>query len=185
MTPDSAGKGLPRASEAPEMPETAPAPAGDSAPLTASQELFCQQYLVDLNATQAYHRAYPDASLPSCEAAGSRLLGNVRVAARIAELQAARAARLEVTQDWVLRSLVSVAERCMQAEPVRGRDGKPIEGEYQFEHSGANRALELIGKNLGMFKEKLELTMPPDEAAAEVAALLDTARRRAAAVSRN
>ncbi|HYC33125.1 MAG TPA: terminase small subunit [Gemmatimonadales bacterium] len=77
--------------------------------LTPNQERFCQEYLVDLNAAAAYRRAYPDATPKSADAAGPRLLGNVRVAARIAELQAARAERLQVEADDVLRELLVLA----------------------------------------------------------------------------
>ncbi len=41
----------------------------------------------------------------------------------------------------------------MQAEPVLDRKGAPT-GEYKFDSAGANRSLELLGKELGMFGEK-------------------------------
>ena len=68
---------------------------------------------------------------------------------------------------YVLKGLKSVAERCMQGEQVTDRDGSPvfIQGPdeqysalYKFEHAGANKALELIGKHVGMFSDKLEIT---------------------------
>ena len=43
----------------------------------------------------------------------------------------------------------------MQAVPVLDRDGNPM-GSYNFNASGANRALELMGKHLGMFIDKIE-----------------------------
>ncbi|MNW10683.1 Terminase small subunit [compost metagenome] len=69
-----------------------------------------------------------------------------------------RAEKSEVNAQWVLDRLVQLAERCMQAEPVTDRDGSPT-GEYRFDSSGANKALENIGKHLGMFKDKLEVDM--------------------------
>ena len=48
-------------------------------------------------------------------------------------------------------------ERASQAVPVTDREGEPI-GEFKYEGSVANRALELIGKELGMFIERTENT---------------------------
>lgn len=62
-----------------------------------------------------------------------------------------------VSKTYVVSKLVDVAERSMTAEPVmmRGEDGKMVEsGEYQFDSTGANRALELLGKTLGIFLDK-------------------------------
>ena len=65
--------------------------------------------------------------------------------------------KAEISAEYVLNSLVSVAERCQQAEPVMIRDGRDwVEsGEYKFDSAGANRALELLGKHLALFTEKV------------------------------
>jgi phage terminase small subunit len=65
----------------------------------------------------------------------------------------ARPERVGLTQDWVLGRLREVAERCLQHEAVRDRKGDPT-GEYTFNVTGANKALELIGRHLGMFAER-------------------------------
>ena len=54
---------------------------------------------------------------------------------------------------WVISRLMTVTERCMQAEPVLDKDGNPT-GEYKFDSGGANRALELLGKTMRMFEGK-------------------------------
>jgi phage terminase small subunit len=41
----------------------------------------------------------------------------------------------------------------MQAEPARDAKGQET-GEFQFQASGANRALELLGRELGMFRDQ-------------------------------
>ena len=43
----------------------------------------------------------------------------------------------------------------MQTEPVINKDGS-FDGVYKWEPASANRALELIGKHIGMFVEKIE-----------------------------
>jgi len=125
--------------------------------LTPKERRFIDEYLVDLNGTQAAIRAgYSKrrAKQTACE-----LLDKPEVATAIAAAQAARSERTQITQDWVLDRLQEVVERSMQHEPVKDSQGNPT-GEYTFQHAGANRALELLGKHLGMFRERVEHTGP-------------------------
>ncbi len=122
-------------------------------PLTAKQQRFVEEYLVDLNATQASIRA--GYSAKTAEQQGPRLLGNVGVAAAIKAAQEERSQRTKVTQDWVLDRLVENVERSMQVEPVIGRDGKPT-GQFTYQGSVANKALELLGKHVDLFTERHE-----------------------------
>lgn len=72
--------------------------------ITAQQERFCQEYLIDLNATQAALRAnYADPSY------GRHLLTIPHVSECIARLMQERAARTKVTADRVLEELADVA----------------------------------------------------------------------------
>jgi len=71
--------------------------------LTPKQELFCQEYLKDLNATQAAIRA--KYSEKTANVQGPRLLVNVSVAKRIAELKGKRDERTKLTQDWIIKEL--------------------------------------------------------------------------------
>jgi phage terminase small subunit len=63
--------------------------------------------------------------------------------------------RLEIGPEYVLDRLKTNAERAMQHEAVRDREGNEI-GEYVYQGAVANRALELIGKAQTMFTEKVE-----------------------------
>lgn len=125
---------------------------------TAKQQMFIDEYLVDLNATQAAIRA--GYSERTAKSQGHRLLTNVDILARIEELKKTRADRLQLDAYWVLKRLMEISDRSMQAEPVMEFDyteKKLVEtGEYQFDSSGANKATELIGKHLGMFKETIK-----------------------------
>lgn len=129
--------------------------------LNAKQEMFCKEYLVDLNATQAAIRA--GYSERTASATASRLLANVNVLARVKELKAKRAEELELDAYWVLKRLKDISDRAMQAEPVMTFDpalGELVEtGEYQFDSTGANKATELIGKHIGMFDPRLPLQL--------------------------
>lgn len=118
------------------------------------QRLFVQEYLIDLNATQAAIRA--GYSKKTARSIGQRLLTKTDIQEAIEESQDARQKRTKITADYVLTSLKEVSERCMQAEPVLDRDGKPT-GIYRFDSAGVNRALELLGKHLKMFTDRIEL----------------------------
>jgi phage terminase small subunit len=76
--------------------------------LTAKQQRFVEEYLVDLNATQAAIRAGYAESGASVE--GARLLANAKVAAAVAALKAERAERTRIDADWVLARLANEAE---------------------------------------------------------------------------
>src|SRR5471032_579251 len=69
--------------------------------------------------------------------------------------------KASVDRSWVLTRLMKVADRCMQEEPVVIRG--VATGEYKFDSAGANRALELLGKELGMFVERKSINLNPLE----------------------
>lgn len=78
--------------------------------LTAKQTRFADEYLVDLNATQAYKRAgYKVATDNAAGVEGHKLLKNPKIAEYIAERQLAREKRTEITQDMVLQRWWAIA----------------------------------------------------------------------------
>ena len=77
------------------------------AKLNAKQKRFKDEYLIDLNATQAAIRAgYAEKTAYS---QGQRLLKNVEVMAQIEKAMAKRSERTEITQDMVLQELAKIA----------------------------------------------------------------------------
>ena len=86
-------------------------------------ERFCQEYLIDLNATKAYQRVYKGVSANVAGAAAARLLGDVRVSARVAELQQDRAIRTGITADSVLEEL-AVLKNSNVRHFIVGEDGE-------------------------------------------------------------
>lgn len=133
--------------------------------LTPKQQRFVEEYLIDLNATQAAIRAgYSERTAKSI---GQENLTKPDIQKAIEEAQNKRAERTEITQDYVLGNIQKVVERCMQQEAVMARDGSPLlvegpEGDlaclFEFKETGALKGLELLGKHLGMFKDKIEHT---------------------------
>lgn len=105
--------------------------------LTEKQKRFCEEYLIDLNATQSAIRAgYKNGEI------GRQLITKNNVLKYIEELRAEQSKRTEITADKVLEELGSVAFN-RNIECI-GRDKV--------------KALELIGQHLGMFTEKVEIT---------------------------
>ncbi|CAN2966218.1 terminase small subunit [Pseudomonas fluorescens] len=74
--------------------------------LTAKQQRFVDEYLIDLNATQAAIRV--GYSKKTADQQASRLLTNVKVREYLAQRQADRANRTEITQDKVLKELAKI-----------------------------------------------------------------------------
>ena len=132
------------------------------AKLNDRQVRFCEEYLIDLNAMQSAIRA--GYSEKTAKQMGSENLSKPDIANYISELKAERSAETKIDAAWVLSRLQKVHDRCMQEEAVTDREGGAT-GEYKFEHSGANRALELIGKHTQVqaFIEKVEVRNINDE----------------------
>ncbi len=108
--------------------------------LTAKQAQFCEEYAIDLNATAAARRA--GYSEKTSHVQGPRLLANVRVAARIDQLQIEATKRNEITVDRVLQMLIDSY-----------RDAKAAN-----QHGPAVRAAELLGKHLAMFVDRQQVS---------------------------
>ena len=91
---------------------------------------------------------------------GCILMKKPEIRLRVEELQRVSSERavmgLSVSKAWVLQNLKTVVERAMQAVPVTDAQGNKI-GQYKFDGSAVNRALELIGKELRMFVERSEI----------------------------
>lgn len=127
---------------------------------------FVAEYLIDQNATQAAIRA--GYSAKTAYSQGQRLLKNVEVADSIEKARQEQFKRTQITADYVLTSIRDTVERCRQAEPVLDREGNET-GEYQFQAFAALKGLELLGKNLKLFTDKLDVTVTDERAIAEAA----------------
>lgn len=147
--------------------------------LTPKQALFAQEYLVDLNATAAAIRA--GYSAKTAEQQGYRLLRNVQVAAAIQAGMSKRSAKAEVKAEQIVAELRRIAfgdsRRVMEWGP-NGVKLKPSSelsdddaaivseasesttlngGSLKLKTHDKIRALELLGKHIGMFTDNLNV----------------------------
>ena len=167
--------------------------------MTNAQKRFCDEYLIDLNATRAYKVAYSRCKKDeTANVNGSKLLRNTKVQEYISEKQKDIEKRTEVTQDMVIKELAAIAfskasdyaslkrmERTIpiyesgvivdyKREEYIGIEFTPTnelseeqkkalagikEGKFgiQVDSCDKVKALELLGKHLGMFKEKVTI----------------------------
>lgn len=151
------------------------------AKLTPKQQRFVEEYLIDLNATQAAIRA--GYSAKNADKIGPELLGKTRVAEAIKQAMAERSRRTGINQDRVLRELAKIAfvnagdvvnmdEATVREGAIRDdlaaissvkvktiptESGEIVEREVKLHDK--LKALELIGKHLGMFRDKVDMNV--------------------------
>lgn len=148
--------------------------------MTRKQKLFCEEYPIDLNATQAAIRA--GYSPESAGSIGSELLKKPEIRARIDKMMAERSKRTGINADRVLQELGKIAfvnaadvidmnnatvkdgaDRddtaaiaSVKVKVISGANGEGIEREIRL--ADKLKALELCGRHLGMFNDKLDVT---------------------------
>ena len=136
-----------------------------SKPLTAHRSRFVDEYLTDLNATQAYIRAGYKARGNAAETAAARLFRNGQVQEAIQERMQRRSERTEIDSDFVLHGIAKNIKRCEQATPILDREGKPVittdedgglAAAYKYDATNALKGYELLGKHLKLFTDKVD-----------------------------
>ncbi len=146
------------------------------AKLTEKQKKFCEEYMIDLNATQAAIRA--GYSPESAGSIGNEILKKPEIRARIEKAIAERSKRTGVTADRVIRELAKIAF-ADATDVIDTRTGDVREGasredtacissvrvkagelftEREIKLCDKNKALELLGKHLGMFSDNVKLS---------------------------
>lgn len=148
--------------------------------LTNKQRRFVEEYLVDLNATQAAIRA--GYSVNNAGDIGSELLRKTRVSQAVKEAMAKQSKRTGVSADRVIRELAKIA--FLNSADFITENGKLKEGVSRDDMAAVSsikikeiptasglvverevklydklRAMELLGKHLAMFSEKLNVNM--------------------------
>jgi len=149
------------------------------AKLSPKQQLFADEYLIDLNATQAAIRA--GYSPKTADVKGSQLLRIVKVRTYIEQKMAERSRRTGINQDRVLQELAKIAFikatdlidpkdasvlenasdedlaviQSIKVKESWGEKGSSVEREIKL--ADKTRSLEMLGRHLGMFNDKLDV----------------------------
>ena len=124
---------------------------GEGSAVTPRSIYFVDEYLVDLNATQAAIRAgYSEKTAYSI---GQRLLKNVEVQKMIANRMEERSKRTEITQDRVLTDIELIKQDAMRK--AFDKNGN----ESMINHTSALKACELLGRHLQLWNDKMAITI--------------------------
>jgi len=156
--------------------------------LTEQRKIFCDEYLIDFNGTRAYKVAYPSIKNDDAAAvSASRLLRNVKIEEYIQKRMKDRERRTEVTQDKVIAELAAIAfasaSDYAKVVSMKHKDGskfasvaltvtddlsreqKKAISQIKTTQSGIEvkthdkvKALELLGKHLGIFIDNVNLS---------------------------
>ena len=151
-----------------------------TAKLTEKQQRVVEEYLIDLNATQAAIRA--GYSAKTADQQGSRMLANVKVQQAISVAMAERSKRTGINQDRVVLELARIAFvkmtdlvdshgrikddatdddlACIESVKYKCSEsdtGSSVEREVKL--ASKLKALELLGKHLGMWNDKLDVNV--------------------------
>lgn len=111
----------------------------NKAKLTAKQEMFCKEYLIDLNATQAAIRA--GYSENAARQQGAENMAKPVILETIQEAMAKRSKKTGITAEWVLKGIESLTDELRYSESPKD----------------AYKGYELMGRHLKLFTDKVEL----------------------------
>jgi phage terminase small subunit len=118
--------------------------------LTPKQEMFCKEYLINFNATQAAVKA--GYSKKTAQTIGAENLTKPIIRDYLQKAINERTEKLGIDADWVLAQAVLIQQRCMQVEPVMEVvDGQKVKsGEFKFDATNAIKALDTVGKHVNI-----------------------------------
>lgn len=128
--------------------------------MTERQKIFADHYIISLNATEAYKKAYPKIkSIKTAEVNGSKLLRNTKVREYIDEqLEKLKSERVADQQE-VLEFLTAVM-RGEVTEPLLVLDGEGTQKVIEAKPTVATRRASAVdlGKRYGLFVDRQEIT---------------------------
>lgn len=114
-------------------------------------ELFAQNLAKGMSQDAAYEAA----GFKPSRSNASMLAAKQNIIERLAELTARAADAVVLSKSWVIERLIQNVDRAMQYEEImRGDQGT---GEFKYDGGVANKALELLGKEIGMFVDRKEV----------------------------
>lgn len=139
--------------------------------MNEKQLRFCEEYIIDHNATQAAIRA--GYSPKSARTQASELLTKPNIQEKIQELAEKVSTENIATAEEVLEHFTKVMRGELFDQVVkRDEDGNLQKVDVVAKLSDRNKAAEALAKHYALLVEKVELTKPKTELAAEIEAVL-------------
>lgn len=127
-------------------------------------QIFADEYIISLNATQAYRKAYPEASYDTAKTEGSRLLTKPNIKAYINEQMAKKQDERIMKQDEILMLLTAIARGEQTEQTLKGEgNGYQVLVDKDIGAKDRLKALELLGKRYGTFTEKIDVSVGKSE----------------------
>ena len=137
--------------------------------LSKSQKIFADEYLIDLNATQSYLKAYPEATYNTARTEGCKLLAEPNIKNYIDEQMAKKQDDRIMKQDEILRLLTAIARGEQTEQTLKGEgQGYQILVDKDISAKDRLKALELLGKRYGTFAEKIDVNVSKSEKLADI-----------------
>lgn len=132
-------------------------------------QIFADEYIISLNATQAYRKAYPRANYNTANVEGGKLLVKPSVKAYIDEQMAKKQDERIMKQDEILMLLTAIARGEQTEQTLKGEgNGYQVLVDKDIGAKDRLKALELLGKRYGTFTEKVEVKTEVSDKLADV-----------------
>ena len=132
-------------------------------------QIFADEYIISLNATQSYLKAYPNATYNTARTEGCKLLAEPNMKAYIDEQMAKKQDDRIMKQDEILRTLTSIARGEATEQTLKGEgNGYQVLVNKDVGAKDRLKALELLGKRYGTFTEKIDVSVGKSEKLADI-----------------
>ena len=132
-------------------------------------QIFADEYIISLNATQSYLKAYPEATYNTARTEGCKLLAEPNIKNYIDEQMAKKQDERIMKQDEILMLLTSIARGEQTEQTLKGEgNGFQILVDKDISAKDRLKALELLGKRYGTFAEKIDVNVSKSEKLADI-----------------
>ena len=119
-------------------------------------QIFADEYIISLNATQSYLKAYPNATEDTARTNGCKLLANTNIKKYIDKRLASKEDERIMKQDEILMLLTAIARGEATEQTLKGEgQGYQILVDKDISAKDRLKALELLGKRYGTFADKV------------------------------
>ena len=132
-------------------------------------QIFADEYIISLNATQSYLKAYPEATYNTARTEGCKLLAEPNIKKYIDKRLASKEDERIMKQDEILMLLTAIARGEQTEQTLKGEgQGYQILVDKDISAKDRLKALELLGKRYGTFAEKIDVSVGKSEKLADI-----------------